>query len=69
MSVTKHHAALPTGKELPVPIGYEAGFAPESIWRRLRREQFPGPAGNRAPARRLVVMLAELFQPLVIHWC
>jgi hypothetical protein len=32
-------AALPPGKELPVPIGYEAGWAPESVWLRWRRQK------------------------------
>jgi hypothetical protein len=27
-------AALPKRKELPVPIGYEAGWAPEPVWKR-----------------------------------
>jgi hypothetical protein len=31
-------AALPPGKELPVPIRYEAVWAPEAIWTTWRRE-------------------------------
>jgi len=27
-------AALPPGKDPPVPIGYEAGWAPEQFWTR-----------------------------------
>jgi hypothetical protein len=40
-------AALPPGKEPLVPIGYEAGWAPEPFWTRWRREKFPAPAGKR----------------------
>jgi len=42
-------AALPLGKELPVPIGYEGGWVPEPVWMRWWREKFPDPAGNRIP--------------------
>jgi hypothetical protein len=31
-------AALPPGKEPLVPIGYEAGWAPEPVWMRLRKK-------------------------------
>jgi hypothetical protein len=40
-------AALLPEEEPPVPIGYEAGWAPEPIWTRWWREKFPAPAGNR----------------------
>jgi len=30
--------ALPPGKELPVPIGKEAGWAPEPVWRRVEEK-------------------------------
>jgi hypothetical protein len=40
-------AALHTGKEPLVPIGWEAGWDPESFWTRWWREKFPAPAGNR----------------------
>jgi len=33
--------ALPRGKEPPVPIKYEAGWAPEPVWTRWWREKFP----------------------------
>jgi hypothetical protein len=38
-------AALPPGKKLLVPIGYEAGWGPEPFWTRWWRENFPAPAG------------------------
>jgi hypothetical protein len=40
-------AALTTGKELPVPIGQEAGWAPEPAWMRWWAEKFPAPTGIR----------------------
>jgi len=39
-------AALPPGKESPVPIGQEAGWVTELQW---RREKFPASAGTRTP--------------------
>jgi hypothetical protein len=46
-------AALPPEKEPLVPIGKEAGWAPEPFWTRWWREKFPAPAGNQTlgPAR------------------
>jgi hypothetical protein len=32
-------AALPPGKEFPVPIGYESGWDPELVWALCRREK------------------------------
>jgi hypothetical protein len=39
--------ALPMEKELPVPIGQEAGWAPEPVG---TREKSLAPVGNRTPA-------------------
>jgi hypothetical protein len=40
--------ALLPGKEPLVPIGQEAGWAPEPFWMRWWREKFPAPPpGNR----------------------
>jgi len=44
MKVTGHLQALgtsPPGKELTVPIGWEAGWAPELVWTWWRREKIP----------------------------
>jgi hypothetical protein len=41
--------AAPQGKEHPVHIGYEGGWAPEPVCRRSRKEETPTPAGNRSP--------------------
>jgi hypothetical protein len=40
-------ATLYPGKEPLVPIGYEAGWAPEPFWMRWWREKFPAPNRNR----------------------
>jgi hypothetical protein len=42
-------ATLPPGKEHPVPIAQEAGWAPDPVWTLWRRENFPTPVGNRTP--------------------
>jgi hypothetical protein len=34
-------AALPPGKEPPVPVGYDAGWATEQVWTTWRREAIP----------------------------
>jgi len=39
-----------SGKELPVAIGYKAGWAPDSVRTRWRVENIPAPARNRTPA-------------------
>jgi hypothetical protein len=48
--------ALPTGKELPVPIGYETGWAPEPIWTLWNKEKSLASPGNRTPAVQPVVL-------------
>jgi hypothetical protein len=47
-------AALTPGIEPPVPIGQEAGWAPESAWTLWRREK-SSIAGNRTRAVQPVV--------------
>jgi hypothetical protein len=41
-------AALPPGKETPVPIGYEAGWASETDWTTCRGENL-SPTGTLTP--------------------
>jgi hypothetical protein len=43
-------AALSPGEDPPVPIGQEAGLAPEPFWTLWRREKFLDPAGERTSA-------------------
>jgi hypothetical protein len=45
-------ALLPPGKGLPVPIGQEAGRAPEPVWTQRLEEKFFAPAGDRTPIAR-----------------
>jgi hypothetical protein len=42
-------AASPPEKEPLVPIGQEAGWVPEPVWMRWRREKFPAPVGIGTP--------------------
>jgi hypothetical protein len=62
MGVSGHHhataALLPPGKGSPVPIGQEAGWAPEPVWTQRIEEKSFAPAGNRTP----------IAQPVVRHY-
>jgi hypothetical protein len=40
-------ATLTPGKEPPIPIGYEARWAPELVWTLWRRKKILAPSGNR----------------------
>jgi hypothetical protein len=40
---TSHPDCSNTGEEPSVPIGQEAGWAPESIWTQWQREKVPSP--------------------------
>lgn len=58
----EHHtpAALTSGKEPPTPIGYEPGWAPESVWTLCNTEQYFVPAGNRIPVVQPAAIAIEL---------
>jgi len=60
-------AFLLPGKERPVPVRFEAGWAAEPVWKRWRREE-NGPCrefDTGRPARSLVTILTELSRFLV----
>jgi hypothetical protein len=57
-SASRPGRALPPGKGRPVPIGYEAGWAPEPVWTRGPEEQSSVPIGDRTP----------IVQPVVRHY-
>jgi hypothetical protein len=42
-------AALAPRREAPVPIGMEAGWAPDPVWTLWSREESLIPAGNQTP--------------------
>jgi hypothetical protein len=51
----QHHvpaALYPLGKGPPVPIGQEAGWAPEQVWTQRIEEKSFAPAGDRTPIAR-----------------
>jgi hypothetical protein len=54
-------AALPPGKEPPVPIAQEAGWASEPVWTRCPWEKFPAPAGNQTPNHSIVQPVASCY--------
>jgi hypothetical protein len=61
-------AALPSGNEPLIPIGQEAGWAPESVWTQWGREKFPGfkPLIIQPIAQHYTT---ELSQLLVLQMC
>jgi hypothetical protein len=48
-SASRPGRTLPPGKELPVPIGQEAGWAPEPVWTQRLEETFSAPVGDQTP--------------------
>jgi hypothetical protein len=48
-SASRPGRALPPGKGPPVPIGQEAGWAPEPVWTQRIDEKSFAPAGDRTP--------------------
>jgi hypothetical protein len=57
---------FPQRKKSPVPIGYEAGWAPEPVWTLKSREKYFASGGNRTPvvqplARRYTDELSRLL--------
>jgi hypothetical protein len=51
-SASRPGRALPPGKGPPVPIGEEAGWAPEPVWTQSIEEKSLAPAGDRTPIAR-----------------
>jgi hypothetical protein len=50
--------ALPPGKGSPVPIGQEAGWAPEPVWTQWLEEKSSASVGDRT----------SIVQPVVRHY-
>jgi hypothetical protein len=48
-------SALPPGKEAMVPIGREAGWAPEPVWTQGLEEKSFASVGNRTPVVQSIV--------------
>jgi hypothetical protein len=51
-SASRPRRALPPGKELPVPIGQEAGWASEPVWTQRLEEKFSAPVRDRTSIAR-----------------
>jgi hypothetical protein len=54
----QHHAPAalyPRGERTPVPIGQEAGWAPEPVWTQRLEEKSSASVGNRTPVVQPVV--------------
>jgi hypothetical protein len=54
-SASRPGSALPPGKEPPVPILQEAGWAPEPVWTKRLEEKSSASFGGRTPAVQSVV--------------
>jgi hypothetical protein len=50
-SASRPGRALPPGKGPAVPIGQEAGWAPEPVWTQRLEEKFSASVGDRTPGR------------------
>jgi hypothetical protein len=51
-SASRPGRALPPGKGSPVPIGQEAGWAPEPVWTQRLEEKSSAPVEDRTPIVR-----------------
>jgi len=62
-------AALIPEKQPPIPIGQEAGWAPEPVWTRWRKEKYSliDPAGEYA--QTALVILNIFFQDSLVLIC
>jgi hypothetical protein len=54
-SASRPGRSLPPGKEPPVPIVQEAGWAPEPVWRQRSEEKYSASVGDLTPAAESVV--------------
>jgi hypothetical protein len=54
-SASRPGLALPPGKEHPVPIVQEAGWAPEPVWTQRLEEKSSASVGDRTPVVQSVV--------------
>jgi hypothetical protein len=54
-SVSRSGRALPPGKEPPVPIEQEAGWAPEPVWMQRLEEKSSASVGDRIRVVQSVV--------------
>jgi hypothetical protein len=54
-SASRPGRVLPPGKESPVPIGQEAGWAPQPVWAQRLEEKSSVPVGDRTPVVQYVV--------------
>jgi hypothetical protein len=71
-SASRPDRALPPGKELPVPIVQEAGWAPEPVWTQRLEERSSAFVTDRTPAVQSVVRqytdwATRLTVPILSH--
>jgi hypothetical protein len=59
-SASRPGRAFTPGEGTPVPIGQEAGWAPQPVWTQRIEEKSFAPAGDRTPIARSMTILIEL---------
>jgi hypothetical protein len=64
--VSRPGRALPPGKEPPIPIVQEAGWAPEPVWTQRLEEKSSAPVGDRTSVVQSVTIPTELPRLLII---
>jgi hypothetical protein len=62
-SASRPGRALPPGKEPPVPIVQEAGWAPEPVWTQRLQEKSFAPDGDRTPIARSFSQQSDTILP------
>jgi hypothetical protein len=65
-SASRPGRTLPPGKEPPVPIGQEAGWAPEPVWTQGLEEKSSASVGDRTPIVHVTVNM--FFNIFIKYW-
>jgi hypothetical protein len=61
-------AALPPGKELPIPIEQEAGWAPEPETDSVAKRKISCPCQKSKPGRPAGILVSILIEAVRLPW-